>query len=248
MKVNACALVSLTSTILLSLATPGQARWQVDLEGGVVASGYNDVRIPGSSGTRFSLSEELSTDRRAYVRARLTYGRGRHALSALVAPLSLHARGTLEDDLRFQDETFPARTALEVTYRFDSYRLTYRYEVVETRTTKVCVGATAKIRDAEVSVRAAERSASKTNLGFVPLLHGSLEWWFAARTSLVLVADALAAPQGRAEDVLVALRFEPVPPVAVRIGYRILEGGADTDEVYTFTLLHYLGLGVSLSL
>jgi hypothetical protein len=32
----------------------------------------------------------------------------------------------------------------------------------------------------------------------------------------------------------------------VRVGYRLLEGGADVDEVYTFALLHYAVGGLAL--
>ncbi|MFC1566818.1 hypothetical protein ACFL4A_03140 [bacterium] len=32
--------------------------------------------------------------------------------------------------------------------------------------------------------------------------------------------------------------------LAIKFGYRILEGGADNDEVYTFSLFNYLVFGV----
>jgi hypothetical protein len=35
--------------------------------------------------------------------------------------------------------------------------------------------------------------------------------------------------------------------VALRVGYRILEGGADNDEVYTFSLFHYIVAGLVVS-
>jgi hypothetical protein len=59
----------------------------------------------------------------------------------------------------------------------------------------------------------------------------------------LLEGDALAAPQGRAEDVLLAFYFHPAERIGMKVGYRILEGGADNDEVYNFTLLHYLAAG-----
>ena len=31
----------------------------------------------------------------------------------------------------------------------------------------------------------------------------------------------------------------------IRAGYRILEGGADNDEVYNFALFHYASMGIS---
>jgi hypothetical protein len=240
--------VALAAFLLITPATSALAGWQFDVETGAVLSGYNDVRIPGAGGTKFSLTDDLSTEEASYLRGMLTYTfRQRHAFSVLVAPLRLKAEGSLEDSLRFAGETFAPGADLDGTYRFDSYRLTYRYDIHRGRNTKVGVGLTGKIRDAETAIESADQSAKKTNTGFVPLLHGAFEWWFAERTSLLIVADALAAPQGRAEDVLVAVRFEPVPPLAIRIGYRMLEGGADNDEVYTFALLHYFGLGFTLS-
>jgi hypothetical protein len=32
--------------------------------------------------------------------------------------------------------------------------------------------------------------------------------------------------------------------VSLKAGYRILEGGADNDEVYTFSLFHYVVAGI----
>ena len=37
--------------------------------------------------------------------------------------------------------------------------------------------------------------------------------------------------------------FPVSPKVAVKAGYRLLEGGADVDEVYTFTAVHYASIG-----
>jgi hypothetical protein len=89
-------------------------------------------------------------------------------------------------------------------------------------------------------------AAEKTNTGFVPLVNFDLSWRFAPRTALVVAGDALAAPQGRAEDVLVAVRHQAAERVAFRVGYRVLEGGADNDEVFTFALLHYAVAGIEI--
>jgi hypothetical protein len=61
------------------------------------------------------------------------------------------------------------------------------------------------------------------------------------------MGDALAAPQGRAEDILAAFYAEAAEGIRLRLGYRILEGGADNDEVYNFTLVHYLSAGLTLT-
>ena len=63
----------------------------------------------------------------------------------------------------------------------------------------------------------------------------------------MLDGDALAAPQGRAEDVLSAVAYQISDKFKIKAGYRILEGGADNDEVYTFSLFHYATLGIMIN-
>jgi len=56
---------------------------------------------------------------------------------------------------------------------------------------------------------------------------------------------AMHLPQGRAEDVLVAVTYKLSDSFGIRAGYRILEGGADNDEVYNFSLFHYASVGIN---
>jgi hypothetical protein len=218
----------------------------LDIEGGWVMSGYNDVRIPGTTGTLFSLVDDLETDPSLYYRVRLTYVVAeKHTLSFLAAPLRLDAEGTLDRPIIYEGETFDAGEHLDARYRFDSYRFTYRYELRSSTRFSAGIGVTAKIRDASIRVENGTRSAEKKNTGLVPLLNFSLVYRFVPSFGFMLRGDALAAPQGRAEDVLAALFYEAGRHVTVRIGYRLLEGGADNDEVYNFALLHYAVLGAS---
>lgn len=224
------------------------AQVEASLEGGVVTASRNDVRIPGDDGTPLSLSDELSSPAAPAfrVRAGLRWNE-RHLITALYAPLRLEARGSVDHDVAFAGQTFPAGTPLYAVYRFDSYRLTYRYSFVRDARWELAAGFTGKIRDAEVSLYGAG-AARKTNTGFVPLLNVHAEWrpgggaW-----GLVLDADALAAPQGRAEDVLLAATWAVRPDVVLRLGYRMLEGGADNDEVFSFAWLHYAVLAADLT-
>jgi hypothetical protein len=88
-------------------------------------------------------------------------------------------------------------------------------------------------------------TSEKTNVGFVPLINFRLLWNINDKFGLLLDGDALAAPQGRAEDVLIAATYKLSDNFGIRAGYRILEGGADNDEVYNFALFHYASFGVS---
>jgi hypothetical protein len=64
----------------------------------------------------------------------------------------------------------------------------------------------------------------------------------------VIEADALAAKQGRAEDVTAAIYYQINPNARARIGYRLLEGGADVESTYNFALFHYILVGLQFGL
>ena len=247
-----CAiLLVLSPTVGLGRGLPeaSPARWTLDIETGAVRSGYNDVRIPGDVGVKFSFSDDLETDPAPFVRlcAELRLNE-RHSLDLLVAPLRLHAEGSVPREVRFHEAVFPAGAPLEGDYRFDSYRLRYRYGLMRAENLTGEVGLTAKVRDAAIRVRGGGKDSEKSNTGFVPLLNFRLLWTFSDPFGFQLEGDALAAPQGRAEDVMGSLLFDVNPRLTVRAGYRLLEGGADNDEVYNFTLIHYAAVGASIRL
>ena len=240
---------AVTLTLSTTAAQDVKADISVDVEGGVVSSGYNNVRIPGNTGSDISLTDDLGSDRSGYWRLRLGVDFGeKHRLSLLVAPLRINASGSVNRALAYNGVTFQAGEQLDARYRFDSYRLTYRYALVRSKRLSFDLGVTAKIRDAAIRLESDQRSSEKTNTGFVPLINFALDWSMGSKYGLLLEGDALAAPQGRAEDVLLAPYSDLSDRLRLRIGYRILEGGADNDEVYTFSLFHYLGVGLTLRL
>lgn len=140
---------------------------------------------------------------------------------------------------------FPANTALEGTYKFNSYRLTYRYDIVQKPRFEFGLGFTAKIRDAKISLSSPDLYSEKTNVGFVPIINFRLLWKMDDKFGLLLDGDALAAPQGRAEDVLLAATYKLSDSFVIRAGYRILEGGANNDEIYNFALFNYASFGIT---
>jgi hypothetical protein len=222
------------------------AGWLVDVETGLAISGYNNVRIPGNTGTKLSLSRDLDIDQTVFWRARFSRIFGdKHSLSVLIAPLTFNTEGRLEKDLKFAGGEFAAHTFVKAKYRFDSYRLTYRYDFYRRDRLRLGIGFTGKIRDAAISVEGGSQRSEKVNTGFVPLINFRAQWTISSRFGVLLDGDALAAPQGRAEDVLLALTTSTSKNLQFKIGYRLLEGGADNEEVYTFALVNYLVLGAA---
>ena len=106
------------------------------------------------------------------------------------------------------------------------------------------IGFTAKIRDAKIAVKSNQIKSEKTNVGFVPIIHFRLLWKFSNIFAFLVDAYALIAPQDRAEDILTALTMQVSDQIDIKLGYRILEGGADNDEVYNFALINYASIGV----
>jgi hypothetical protein len=225
--------------------------WQLDLETGPIFVGRNDVQIPSDSmGTRFSLCRyPFISDIGISLRARLTYTiADHHKISIFAQPLTVISDGydTIEP-IKFEGKTFRKDTLLQGVYRFDTYRLTYRYDFLSNENLEAGLGITGLLRDAAISMRYDGGETTKTNVGFVPLVNFRVNWMFNEVLGVLLEGDALAAPQGRAEDVLLALQFQPKPNLRLKLGYRVLEGGANVPSVYNFSLLHYAALGAAIS-
>lgn len=222
-------------------APAGENRFSVELEGGPVWQTRNDVQIPNDdSGTRFSLVDVAGNGPWPAVRAYLTWNvNRRHGFRVLLAPLSVTEEGELDQVTGFEGATFQPREPTEATYKFNSWRITYRYRFLDGTRWRWWIGFTAKIRDAKVRLEQPGVAAQKTDVGFVPLLHVRGEWEPAARWRVSLDLDALAGGPGRAEDAALKLNRDLGESWTVSLGYRTLEGGADVDAVYNFAWLHY---------
>jgi hypothetical protein len=244
MKILLGSILITTLTVCVGISANAQAT--LDLETGAVFTGYNDVQIPGDQGTRFSLKDDLTPENKVFYRLRFSYTlKSRHTFSLLYAPLETRSRGSVDKDIFFKGQIFSANTPLRSIYKFNSYRLTYRYNIAQKPRFEFGLGFTAKIRDASILLSSADEISFKNNVGFVPIINFRLLWQVHDKVGLLLDGDALAAPQGRAEDISLAATYTFSDNLRIRAGYRILEGGADNDEVYNFALFHYALAGIS---
>jgi len=219
----------------------------VDVEGGVAFTGYNDVQIPTDTGTRISLKDDTSSASALAFRIRAGYTIfDRHTFMLLAAPLTVRGSAVLDRDLTYRDTTFTAGSRVDSVYRFDSYRLTYRYTFLDSDPFVLAAGITGKVRSAGISLMGDEGYAIRTDLGVVPLINFMANWRMTDRFGLLLDADALVTPFGRAEDALFAVQYRYSDNADLRLGYRILEGGSDGGgNVYTFALFNYVTAGVT---
>ncbi|MFO7731524.1 MAG: hypothetical protein R6V86_12265 [Spirochaetia bacterium] len=223
-----------------------QVSFWVDAETGAAFTGYNDVQIPADTGTRFSLADDLEPDPVWFYRLQAGADIGRHSAFVLYAPLLVESTGTASENIDFYGQTFTAGSDLTGSFKFNSYRFTYAYTFVQQPQFLLAAGLTGKIRDAYIKLEDDSGTSKKrSNLGVVPLIHLKAQWFISPQFSLLLEGDGLAAPQGRAEDFLIAGVYAARPDLELRLGYRILEGGSDGGgSVYTFSMFHYATMGI----
>jgi hypothetical protein len=215
-------------------------RWDIGLETGAAWQDYNDVQIPGDTGTRFSLSDLVGNGPRPFFRLELFYDvTDKHQLRFLIAPLGYTENGVLDKNVEFDGQTFSAGENTEATYKFNSYRATYRYLFHDGPKWRWRVGGTLKIRDAEIALKQESLSASNTNVGIVPLLNLYGDYRLANKWQLIVDFDGLASPQGRAIDLGLKVNYDIDKNWYIGGGLRVLEGGADNDKVYNFAQFNY---------
>ena len=227
--------------LALSVAGPALAGdLNVEVETGAVWFSRNDTRIPGDSGTKFDMLDLTGSGPVPYVRLYATYAfNDRHALRVTIAPLKIEGTGTLKESTTFKNDVFAANVCTKGTYKFNTYRLTYRWTFYDTARWRLGVGAAALVRDAEISLEQGSKKESKDDLGVVPILHLYGEYRYTDQLSLILDVEGAASSLGRAVDAALKARYEFDSNWYVSAGYRTLEGGSDNDDVYTFAWLHY---------
>ncbi len=231
--------------LLTLISTEALAEFSLSLEAGPTWQTRNDVQIPPDTGTAFSISDIASGP---FLRGRLYASFGwneRHELRALVAPLSVTASTTFAQNVDFAGQTFTTTAPVEATYKFNSYRLTYRYLFYRGEDWQFKVGFTAKIRDAAISLSQGTTNARNSNVGFVPLLNFAAKYQAGEDWYLLFDLDGLAAPQGRAFDGTLQVGWQVSPNYDFSAGYRTVEGGAKNSTVSTFAWIHYMVFGAT---
>jgi hypothetical protein len=234
-----------TRILTVSIATltfAGHAQSSLTVEGSMIWQSRNDQRVPGDSGTEFSISD-FDTGPFAGYRIYAGHIRNkRHELRALYAPLTFEVDGSFDQTVDFQNATFAADTETTAFYKFNSYRLTYAYHFDQIGGWQLALGFTGKVRDAEVKLKQNGLERSKANVGFVPLLNFQARYAFSSDWLFRFDVDGLAAPQGRAIDAGLFIE-RGLAPFSVFAGYRTVEGGADNEKVYNFAWLHQAVIG-----
>lgn len=210
--------------------------WSFTVEGLSSAMPRNEVGIPGNTGTRFDFGQltgsgRFTTGRFTLVAAPPRGGEWR----LMVQPLTIRGTGELDGPVDFVNETFAPGVPTKGTYRFNSYRLTWRNTWVRNDRRHWRFGGTLKIRDAEISMRQGSLNQHKRDFGVVPLLHLYGEERLGGPWVATLDLDGAWSPMGRAIDAGLNVGYDLDRRSRITVGFRVLEGGADNNTVYTFS-------------
>jgi len=157
----------------------------------------------------------------------------------LLAPFAYTRTGSLTGPVDFAGASFVPGDPVEATYKFNSWRLGYRFRFLDRERLQLSVGFTAKIRDAKIELKQRSTTGKDTDIGFVPLVHLGAKWRFAGNWYLLSEMEGLAGGPGRAFDIALKLAYALNAHWTVSAGYRTVEGGADVESVYNFAWLHY---------
>lgn len=240
-------------TIVITLASaPLFGQIHAELETGLAFNTYNELRFPNgtnSTADALTITNELGKSNTYFYRLRAGYTiNKKHTISALYAPLTFDYSGSFSRDYTIGENTFLANTPIDARYRFNSYRITYRYEWFNEGAWHFGIGLTGKVRDARIAVNSGNKNSETTDLGFVPLINFRLMYYNQSSIIGLFEGDALVGTQGRAEDVFLGILYRFNPKTYLKLGYRVLEGGADVDQVLNFSLIHYASVGLRVQL
>lgn len=242
--------ILLVALLLAPAAAPwaqtaeGEKRFGLGLETGGVGFSNNDVRIPGNAGTEFDMTALTGSGPEFFARLDGHWNiNEKHGLRLVLAPLEVSGTGELQQETDFAGETFSAGTT-DASYKFSAYKLTYRYTFADNGKWRWRVGFTGVVRDANVELRQGDLQANDDNVGFVPTLHLSGDYQISERWLFRLDFDGLAGGPGRLFDLGLIFDYELNENWQIGGGYRTLEGGVDTDDVYNFAWLHFAVLNL----
>jgi hypothetical protein len=229
------------SQLLVEESPPEERRFFLEVETGAYWQSRNEIHIPDSAaGTRFSLTDLQGRGPRPQSRVEaLWYPAHRHAIRFVYQPIRFSGTGSFAQPVGFAGGTFASGVPVDSQYKFDNYRLTYRYLFLESPEWRISLGGTLFLRDAKVELRQGPTLARDSDVGVVPLLSFNAEYAFAPRWAAVLDFDGLVAPQGRAIDAAFKVRHDLTDRWSVSVGYRSFEGGVDNSDRFAFGWFHF---------
>jgi hypothetical protein len=220
-----------------------------DIETGLMMTGKNDVRVPGNSGTNFSLTEDFDAKAALHFRFKLVQPLAeKHRLIFTYAPLKVTSTGTTKDDIHFGGSHFIPNLNLTGEYRLDSYRQSYMLDLVKLAKTSVSVGASVEIRDEAVKLSGSDYYGKRADTNVVFLANAGWKSQLSSKTSLLIEGDFLIDKDNSCNDIYLGMYNKFLKDSGFKYGYRIIQRKTYTESIHNNAVFHFLTVGVDLNL
>ncbi len=245
--------LTLTTGVALLLATAQvnatDHTVNLRISGGNSFQSKNDVQTPNTdAGTRFSLYDAAGEGPAIATRFEMNWNfKTRHNMRVMLAPLTLTESVTFDQPIRFAGESFSANQQLNASYQFNSWRVGYHYTAIQNDRANLQIGATLKLRDAEIRLEQGSTIGVDDDLGLVPLLYIAGKYHLNDKWAVGADLDGLAGGPGRAIDLGLTIDYSITERWRVGTDFRVLEGGADVEQVYNFAQFNSAAISVSTS-
>ena len=222
----------------------GQQDIRLQIEGGYAYQTRNTCSIPADS-NKFSYRDLIGRGPFKYGRVEALFNDHENSgYRIAVVPFSVSGVGQLPNAIAFSGVNFAGGVNTFGRYTFNNYRFTWWHKWRPIDGVNVRAGWTLFIRDADVALSQAGKSASFYNLGPVPLFYLLAEKDLSDRFAAAFEFDGLVAPQGGAIDLGLKLSYRLNSNTNLTANLRYLDGGTGSGSAYSYATINYLSLGL----
>jgi hypothetical protein len=240
-----------TTDLWAARSTP----WRIDVEYQRFDVGNNEVQRPNDlAGTRFNVNDFAgSSGNTAWlaVYARPGWFFADDGLRFVVAPFKQSGSGLSRTAILYDGAVFRAGIPIDVSYKFNTYRLTYDIPVLESLGSDgwdFRVGGTIAVRDASVRLSQPAVSRNFSSWGAIPLLYLGMTRTLGSGWKVLGEVDAFPAPGGGGLfDGSLKLAYSVSKTVALTAGARYEFGGATDSTFYNSLRIWSATAGVTMS-
>jgi outer membrane protein len=199
-----------------------------------------DIRYDSNSlsGTKLDLKDDLGFDDEYYPFGEVFVGLGDHHLSFSFYRADYDGKETLNQDINFGGETFPAGDRIKSSLDYDVYDLTYQYDVLDLE--NVLAGFSlglvgrVKVFDFEAKIRSETTGQSEKEDYTVPVPMLGLNFHLGILADILearILATGMGYWDGYMVDGQAELSFTPIPYVDIHAGYRTFFVNVDTNDL-----------------
>lgn len=211
----------------------GQSQINFFIESGSTHIAQNDV-TDGQTGDVISYPNNLNIKTIPNLRTGLRWVNNRHIYSLNLILFQFNKTSMLDTPKVYDGFNFEANQEIRSLYRFNAYRISYTYLVINQPNFRLGGGITLNIRQGKIQFENEEQLKETLDNGLpvVPLLNVYGHYRFHKNINLFVGSDFFyAGPPGNIYDLILGVRLFIHQQISVYTGYRGYGGAGDVPEI-----------------